>query len=359
MTVQKESRLKKILLSPLSLLSFFYGLAVSTRINFFSRGIFRIHSLNCKVISVGNISVGGTGKTPFVVLLAEMIRAKGFKVAVLSRGYRGKYQKLWQVVSDAQKILMDIRQAGDEPYLLATRLPGIPVIVGKNRWQAGQYAIDSFRSEVLILDDGFQHLPLNRDLNFLLLDSSCPFGNGHLLPRGNLREPLKEIRRAEAIILTKANQTANIFKLNEKIKDSAEGIPLFQVAYAPEKIFELATKTSFSPEYMSGKKVFAFCGIASPESFRQTLLELKANITRLEIFSDHHWYKPKELVKIVAQAKNLGAEALVTTEKDWMRLQGFSPGTIPLWVLTIHHVFPENDQIRFEKLLFSRLGLAK
>ena len=206
----EESRLQQVLLAPLGLLSFFYGWVLEARLFLFRRGIYKTHSLPCKVISVGNLTLGGTGKTPFVRLIAEMVRDRGYRTAILSRGYKGKFQGPHEIVSDGERVFMDAAKAGDEPCLLAEKLRGIPIIVGRERWVSGQFAVDRFRTEVAILDDGFQHLSLKRDLNLLLIDSASPFGNGKLFPRGVLREPLDQIARADAITLTKTRSDDNI-----------------------------------------------------------------------------------------------------------------------------------------------------
>lgn len=356
---QKESLLRKIILAPLGILSFFYGWGNSLRIYLYARKVFPTRSLPGKVVSVGNITLGGTGKTPFVILIAEMLRAKDFRVAILSRGYKGNFPEPFRLVSDGKQTFMEASQAGDEPYLLAEKLNGIPVIVGQNRWRSGQYAIEHFQSEILILDDGFQHLPLKRDLNLLLIDSSSPFGNGHLFPRGILRESPSQLRRADAIILTKAGQYDNFKILKQKLAKVPEEIPIFQVEYSPGEIRMLEKETSFPPEYLNGKKVLAFSGIAKPISFQQTLLNLNAQIAEFAIFPDHHQYRPKEWEKLYQKAKNLRVDALVTTEKDLVRCQGLEQGIIPLWGVSIQHVFLGNDLPRFEEFLFSRLSLAR
>jgi tetraacyldisaccharide 4'-kinase len=356
---QKESLLRKIILAPLCLLSFFYGWANSLRVYLYARRVFSTRSLACKVVSVGNITLGGTGKTPFVILIAEMLRAKDFRVAILSRGYKGSFPEPFRLVSDGEQTFMEASQAGDEPYLLAEKLRGIPVIVGQNRWQSGQYVIEHFQSEILILDDGFQHLPLKRDLNLLLIDSSSPFGNGYLFPRGILRESLSQLRRADAIILTKAGQYDNIKILKQYLTKVSEEIPIFQVEYAPGEVRMLGKETSFPPENLNGKKVLAFSGIANPISFQQTLLHLNSKIAEFAIFPDHHQYRPKEWEKLSQKARELGVEALVTTEKDLVRCQGMEQGIIPLWGVSIQHVFLGNDLPRFKEFLFSRVGLAR
>jgi len=347
------------MLAPLSLLSFFYGWAVSARVFLYARRILKTHCLSCKVVSIGNITLGGTGKTPFVCLLAEMIRAGGYRVAILSRGYKGKFQGTYGLVSDGEQILMNWQQAGDEPYLLAKKLKGVPVVVGKKRWLSGKYATEHLRAEVVILDDGFQHLPLKRNLNLVLIDSSSPFGNGYLFPRGVLREPLKQIRRADAIILTKVGQSDNIIKLKENLANIPDGHPIFQVGYAPTGIGVWGEKTPLPPEYLKGKRVLAFSGVAKPESFWQSLSSLGAKIVGTEIFPDHHRYEQKDMERLWRKGGALEVEALITTEKDLVRMEAFASGFIPLWVLSIGHVFMGNDRPRFEKFLFSRLGFQQ
>jgi len=356
---QKESLLRKIILAPLCLLSFFYGWGNSLRVYLYARKVFPTRSLPCQVVSVGNITSGGTGKTPFVILIGEMLKATNFRVAILSRGYKGNFPEPFRLVSDGQQTFMGASQAGDEPYLLAEKLRGIPVIVGQNRWRSGQYAIEHFKSEILILDDGFQHLPLKRDLNLLLIDSSSPFGNGYLLPRGILREFPGQLRRADAIILTKARKYDNIKILKQNLIKVPEEIPIFQVEYEPGEIRMLGKESPLPPEYLKGKKVLAFSGIANPLSFRQTLLNLNAQIAEFAIFPDHYQYRPKEWEKLYQKATDLGVDALVTTEKDLVRCQGLEQGIIPLWGVSIQHVFLDNDLPRFEEFLFSRLSLAR
>ena len=353
---QKESGLRRVVLFPLCLLSFFYGWVVSARIFFYTRGIFSTHSLPCKVVSVGNITLGGTGKTPFVCLLSEMIQSKGFRVAVLSRGYKGNFKEPFALVTDGERILMGAREAGDEPYLMAEKLRGVPVIVGRERWLSGKYAVQRFQSEVVILDDGFQHLPLERDLDLLLIDSASPFGNGYLFPRGLLREPLKALCRADAVILTKVQKCANIKNLKENLKEKLLAYPIFEAEYTPVEVRVGGNLQVLSPEHLKGKKILAFSGLAKPESFQKTLLGLEARIVGVEVFPDHHWYVQEDVEKLWQRGAKLNVEALVTTEKDMVRLKDCTMGPLPLYVLSIRHVFKEEDQPRFEEFIFSRLG---
>lgn len=355
----EEGKLRKMLLSPLCLLSFFYGLLVRARVHLYRLGIFRSSSLPCKVVSVGNITLGGTGKTPFVILLAELFHGKGIPAAILSRGYKGSFSGPLGIVTDGKKTLMDVRQAGDEPYLLSRKLRGVPVFIGRERRLSGQAAVDKFQARVVILDDGFQHLPLKRDVNLLLLDARTPFGNGWLFPRGSLREPLDQAKRADAVILTKADPSVNIEKLKEKLLRWAPGSPVFALRYAPIGIWDQIQERTLPLEVLRGRSILAFTGIGSPTSFRRSLENLGARIVGFNSFRDHYWYRPGDLRKLLQEGEQKGAEALLTTEKDSVRLEGFPQGKIPLWVLSVRHEFVGKEQERFEEFLWNKLGLGK
>ncbi len=190
----------------LMLLSKAYGAGVLLRRDGYASGFLKAKKLPCTVISIGNLTTGGTGKTPMTIYVAERVRRLGYRVAVISRGYKGTAEKSGGIVSDGSAIRMDPVTAGDEPFLLAASLKDIPVLVGHDRYQSGMHAINRFQTEVVILDDAFQHLALFRDLNLLLLDSSLPFGNGHLLPRGTLREPTSALRFSDALVMTRSAQ---------------------------------------------------------------------------------------------------------------------------------------------------------
>lgn len=355
----EEGKLRKMLLSPLCLLSFFYGLLVRARVHLYRLGIFRSSSLPCKVVSVGNITLGGTGKTPFVILLAELFHGKGIPAAILSRGYKGSFSGPLGIVTDGKKTLMDVRQAGDEPYLLSRKLRGVPVFIGRERRLSGQAAIDRFQARVVILDDGFQHLPLKRDVNLLLLDARTPFGNGWLFPRGSLREPLDQAKRADAVILTKADLSVNIEKLKEKLLRWAPGSPVFALRYAPIGIWDQIQERTLPLEVLRGRSILAFTGIGSPTSFRRSLENLGARIVGFNSFRDHYWYRPGDLRKLLQEGEQKGAEALLTTEKDSVRLEGFPQGKIPLWVLSVRQEFIDKENEDFETFLWTKLGLGK
>lgn len=353
---EKESWQEKIFLAPLNILSLFYGWVVAIRLFLYARGIKSIKSLPAKVISVGNITLGGTGKTPLVICLAGMLQESSWSVSILSRGYKGNFSGKLRVVSNGQEILSSPEQAGDEAYLLAKKLPGCPVIISPDRYFSGLYALQNFKSKILILDDGYQHLSLKRDLNLLLIDAALPFGNGWLFPRGILREPINQLRRADAIILTKASSSDNILKLKEKLIKCDKEIPIFQADYVPGHIWIWGGETH-PPEFLNNKRVFAFCGIGRPQSFKETLLRLQPQELKMEIFPDHHWYSEKEWQELLAKAMKNRAEILITTEKDWVRLKNFSPGPIPLGFISIRHGFINNDLNRFKDFVFSKLDL--
>jgi tetraacyldisaccharide 4'-kinase len=230
------------------------------------------------------------------------------------------------------------------------------VIVGRERQLAGRYAIERFQTEVLILDDGFQHLAVKRDIDLLLLDSSAPFGNGRLFPRGELRESWKQARRADALVLTKGGGDDTINNLGKRFMNLSKDLPVFRVRYEPEKIQVWGEERTLSPQDLRGKKILAFCGLAKPESFEKTLRSLGAEVLHFEPFPDHFPFREEDLERMQRSSRQAGAEAMVTTEKDMVRLEGFPKGPVPLWALSVRHVFPDDDHSRFEAFLFARLG---
>jgi len=301
------------------ILSFIYLGVVTLRNRLYDHNIFKEIKLPCPVISVGNITVGGTGKTPCVIMLAQMLKKNGFQPAVISRGYGGRSTESVNIVSDGDKILLDSKTAGDEPFLMANVLKGIPVITGAKRIITGQGAIDKFGADVLICDDAMQHRQIFRDVNLVLWDNGNLKGNYHVLPRGKLREPIKSIRRASAILLTRADEDV---KLDTKIEDmiKADRIPIFSSVHQPEDIISGDERVQKPVTELRDKKIYAFCGIANPDSFEKTLLAAGARILSFQIFPDHHQYSAKEIEKIKKDLLQSGADYLITTQKDAMRL---------------------------------------
>jgi tetraacyldisaccharide 4'-kinase len=301
---------------PLSLL---YGMIVAFRNHLYDRGILKQVKLTCPVISIGNITAGGTGKTPMTVLTANGLKAHGFRPAVLSRGYGGRLTTSGNVVSDGANILLSPEEAGDEPVLIAAAAPGIPVLTGPDRCVSGKLAIEKFGANVLVLDDAFQHRRLFRDVNIVLLDEDRPFGNGRLLPAGPLREPPAALNRADVIV-----ETGILRREKGRKKPAVPGsIPVFRARYQPLEIIQGNDNPILPPSALQGKKVYAFTGIAAPDKFRNTLEELGAKIIKFLAFPDHYFYRQDDVQAIAGEAKVLNAEMLITTEKDGVKLLKF------------------------------------
>jgi len=308
----------------LTLFSHIYRIIGSIRERLYKTGILRTKRLPCPVICVGNITTGGTGKTPTVIALARLLKGGQIsnlspqRLAILTRGYKRKSTEPILAVNDGNKILSTPQDAGDEPYLIASSLKGVPVIVGKDRYRSGQYAIERFGANLFILDDGYQHIRLHRDLNILLIDATNPSGNGHLLPKGVLREPLSAIGRADCMIISRANEgdAAGVERL---IRSYNRESPVFYAYYRPVDIADLRGHTLGLP-YIRGKTLLLFSGIANPYSFRNSIANLGGVIKGELIFPDHHWYTDKDIEKIRNEAARLSADAVITTEKDAVRL---------------------------------------
>lgn len=315
---------------PLAFLSFLYGIGVRARnISIKNKG----KRLPGFVLSIGNITVGGTGKTPAAIMLAGWAKSQGYNVAILSRGYGGKYQKDAEVVSDGKDILLTPEISGDEPWLIASALKDVPVIVSRTRYLAGLKAKNAFNCNFFILDDGFQHIHLKRDMDIVLADAKRPFGNGHLLPWGPLREPLSGLKRADAVLFTRSRL------LNpEKYKNSFFDKPLFTGEHVPDKIIFPSREKEFDLSYLNGKRVIAFSGIARPESFKESLLNLGADILSFRAFGDHYPFSKKDIEKLMKEKEALNGEFLITTEKDWVRLMELAIDIDSLACLTITFV---------------------
>jgi tetraacyldisaccharide 4'-kinase len=340
-----------------SILSFFYLAVINLRNWLYDQKIFKEVKLSCPVISAGNITVGGTGKTPCVIMLAQMLQANGFKPAIISRGYGGRSVNSVNIVSDGQNILLDSATAGDEPYLIARELKSVPVITGAERIATGKTAVEQFGANVLICDDAMQHRQIFRDINLVLLDNRSIGGKDHVLPRGRLREPIKELKRADAIILTRADETVQTDKkIGELIK--AKDIPVFKSIHRPKDIIKADFSEQKPVSILAGKKVYAFCGIAQPDSFHKTLSRAGTQILSFDIFPDHHRYNKSELEKIKTGFADCRADYLVTTEKDAVRLQNDREFLKILSVLRVEMEIKPSAQ-SFEKFIMQQIKFSQ
>ncbi len=331
----------------LRLLSLPYRGAVAARNRLYDRGILRQERLPCPVVSVGNLTVGGTGKTPTVILLAAMLREKGLRPAVLSRGYGGSARAGVTIVSDGKRLLTGWRQSGDEPVLIAGAVPGVPVLTGPKRILTGRAAVERFGADVLILDDAFQHRALYRDLDIVMVDAACPFGNGFLLPRGPLREPQEALLRAHLLIRTGGAEMV-------APPEGMPPLPVFRGVHRPRELVEAATGRARPLMELRGVKVCAFAGIGYPEAFRQSLSALGAEVVAFQPFPDHHSYTPPDLEALRRQAGKSGAARLVTTEKDGIRLADFPDFLAGVSLLRIGMDITPAEP--FAELIFSRVA---
>lgn len=341
----------RVVRAVLFLLSRAYRGIVQARLSLYRERIFRQHLPGCLVISIGNLTVGGTGKTPVVEVFAKNLAARGRKVAILSRGYRSKSQPFLQklkcrllhpdreppprIVSDGKQLLLDSARAGDEPYMLASNLPEVSVVVDKDRVKSCKYATRHLGCDTLILDDGFQYLRLKPRLNILLVDSTNPFHNHHLLPRGFLREPVKNVRRANYIFLTKSNGGSHIRHLKRFISRHNPRAEIIECTHKPQYLENVYTGERRPLDLLHGRRIAAVSGIAVPESFEKFLRELGAELTYHERYVDHHRYRQQEIIDFLNASVQHGAEIALTTEKDAVRFPKLLRVDIPVYFLRV------------------------
>ena len=306
-----------------------YELGVRARAAFYENGLFETRKLKAPVISVGNLTVGGAGKTPCVAFLARFLRDEGYEVAILSRGY--KRESAGRVeVSDGREILCGPNESGDEPFLLAKSCPGARVVVDRDRYAAGKWLEDHCRISVFILDDGYQHLGLARDLNLLLIDASEPPDQAKMIPFGRLREPITAMRRSDAVIVTRSDQPFDRRALENAIRKFVRAdTPVFYGRHKLTDLIRLDGAGVTAPTDFARKRVAAMSGIARPDHFVADLERFGMEIALRRDFDDHHRYTREELSEIIERAREARAEAVITTEKDAANLPVGFAGSAP------------------------------
>ena len=359
-----------LIMGILYIFSLIYGLLVNIKLAGYKYGIFQKQKLDCFVISLGNVTVGGTGKTPTAQRLARDIRDMGYRVVILNRGYRAKWHGEVGIVSDGKRLHMDAAEAGDEAYMLAKHLPEVPVLIGAERAKTGRYAMEHFGAEVAILDDGYQHWQLERDLDILLVDAVNVFGNGYILPRGTLREPISHISRADICLMTKVDQAAaaSCDYIRETVHRYNPEARIVESIHQPRCFIPLTewyvniASQGIDIAQMRGKRIMAVSAIGNPASFEQTLSDLGAVIIESLRYPDHHDYAMSEMTDIFQQAENAGAEAIVITEKDAVKIPADvarEKWSIPIYVICVEVNFQKGSEglaNLLKKRLAERLG---
>ncbi len=329
-----------------------YGLLIRGRNQLYEHGWLTQHRLPRPVISVGNLTVGGTGKTPIVMWVANWLRGRGKRVAILSRGYRRKHASEFLLVSDGQKCLTSPAEGGDEPFLMAQRCPEVVIAVGKKRYELGLWVLNQVDVDCFVLDDGFQHLRLHRDCNLLLVDALDERGLAGMLPVGRLREPICEARRATAILLTRMDQASRPSAvLNTLQSGLGKSISPIHVQFFPCEVINVRTGQVQSGDWFSGKHAVIVSGIGNALSFRQTVQQMGVTILETFAFPDHFSYSDDSLDAIRRQAQRRKAEIIVTTEKDSVKLTPLLKEDKDWWAIRL-----ETNIQKGEEQLLTMLG---
>jgi len=324
--------------------------AVKTRRFLYNVRILRDSTLGVQVIAIGNLTVGGTGKTPVVEKFARELKDQGRKVAILSRGYRSRPPPLSKrlidklllredrtpprVVSDGRSLLLDSQTAGDEPYMLASNLKDVIVLVDKDRVKSGRYAIEQFGCDTLLLDDGFQYWKLRgRRMDVVLIDHQQPFGNGQLLPRGTLREPPSHLARANTIFITKSDGQTE--QLRARIAEHNSDARIIECVHHPLYFEDVFTGERHGLDLLPGRKIASLSGIAQPESFERSLVKLGADLVYSKRFADHHRFSQQEVLNAINRSKKRQAAAIITTQKDAVRFPKLDRRDLPVYFMRV------------------------
>lgn len=342
-----------------------YCKVVKTRLFLYRSHFFRQHLLGCPVISIGNLTMGGTGKTPIVEKLARELTEHGRRVAILSRGYKSVPKPLLKrllarikqhqdffaprIVSEGGALLLDSRTAGDEPFMLAKNLKKVAVLVDRDRVKSGLYAIDHLGADLLLLDDGLQYLKLRHRFDIVLIDREAPFGNEFLIPRGTLREPPEHLRRATHIIITKCNGS-DLSHLYERIRQFNQTAEIIECSHRPVELCNMITGETLPLDHLNGLKIGVLSGIASPESFEQGLRRIGADLVLTQSYADHHRYSRQEIERFIARCRRRELSMILTTEKDAVRIPRLSSIKVPIYYLRIEIEILKGKEI-WEKMV--------
>jgi tetraacyldisaccharide 4'-kinase len=321
-----------LLRAGLAVLSVLYGLMCRARLLLYRIGLRKQHRLGAPVVCVGNITTGGTGKTPMVIWLGRWLQERGIPAAILSRGYGERAP--------------EAGAESDEMLIFRQHLPDVPHLVGPKRVETGARAVADHGARCIVLDDGFQHLAVARDLDVVLIDSLMPFGFGHLLPRGLLREPLSALRRAGIVVLTRADLAPDAHReaIRERVRAVAGDVPVAEACHRPVCLTPHGGGEPRPLDWARGRRLYGFSALGNPEAFPRTLASLGAEVVQHDVFRDHHWYTPSDLETVSSQAAALGAEAAVTTEKDAVKIENYPADAPPLYVLTVEFTFLEGEE---------------
>lgn len=325
-----------------------YGVAMRARRALYRSGRLHVHELGVPVVSVGNLTTGGTGKTPLVEWIANELARMGRRVCILTRGYGRRSSGTRVIVSDGNEILSDANRSGDEPLLLAERLKGLAaVICDADRVSAARWAVENFKSDVFILDDGFQHLRVARNLNILTIDATNPWGNGRLLPAGILREPLAELTRAECIVITRADDLHTTEALRHEIAAQTRG-PIFCSRMRLSGLRPIEGdlgRSLITAEEIKASTVAAFCGIGNPKSFFSLLRRGGYQLGHTQVFRDHHIYTQSDIDRFVRESVTRGAQILLTTAKDEVKLRSLK-SELPCYAADIAIEIENQEKLR-------------
>lgn len=331
-----------------------YGVVARLRALLYDWGWFAQRKLPVSVLSIGNLTLGGTGKTPVVIALVDWLLAQGKRVAILSRGYRRTSTDPYLLVSDGERLLVSPKEAGDEPFLMAQRCPRAIVAVGADRYELGDWVMNRFPVDCLVLDDGFQHLGLYRDVNLLLVDATDAEGLAALVPSGRLREPLQAAARATAIVVTRADVPAQVTEVCHRLRATLGTMPdPIQVVFRPESLVSVVTGTSQALSWSKGKTALLCSGVGHAGSFRSLVERMGIKILDEVAYADHHDYTSHDVERLRARAAELQAELIVTTEKDACKLASLLQHTDSWWAVRLTTYVSAGEE-RLKQIVLSR-----